>query len=318
MEEKVAACEAQRDAWMSSDVGGKVFVPLLDSIAEMGVELTIQELSLQKTQDLADTLAIAKSYLVSNLNAAKAGEATRTKGGDALTQAQQSAFNDVLSQGLADLTVLQTRVTARISSLQRSIDELTARHNAAENALSVYLIKEDHIYDAFDECLKRARAASAQPAATPAKVPASNNLPGFVTNTPPPALAPSILIGSWTFSTSGGCQYQGGFVPGVNHAPDGPMQLEDDGKGGYSGKIAGAEIKSLVDNGALNGNDFVLTIHPKSYNDDPVLNPPKPEYTGGWDSTLDLRGKLSVNGDIVTGQVFLNKSTLNCTFTMTR
>ena len=321
--EKVAACQAQFDASKPSKASEQALDALMLSGATMGMELSDQKVSLQKTQDLADTLAIAKSYLVSNLNAAKAGEASQTEKGGALTQAQQSAFNDVLSQGLADLTALQMKVAARISSLQRSIDELTARDKANTTAFEATLKQIEQRYAVLGECLGRALGASAQPPATPAKAPASNNLPGFVTNTPPaaktstPAKAPLSLAGAWSFDTDGGCQYQGGFVPGVNHEPDGPMQLEDMGKGKYSGKVDGEQIKSTVD-GTLDGDDVLLTVRPHTYFDDPAQTPPKDPYTGGWSSTLNLKGKLSVLGNIVQGQVFLNNSTLNCTFTMMR
>lgn len=159
-----------------------------------------------------------------------------------------------------------------------------------------------------------------------------STLPEFVTNTTlgspvmPPATAPptpknppatDTLAGMWTLTTSGGCEYQGGFKPGVTHKPDGSMDLESSSSGKIS-KVTGAQIDSVVQSWTLTGANVTLIVHPTSFFDDPATNPPKDKFSGGWASALTLQGTMSQDGETVSGSVFHNSTTPDCMFRMSR
>jgi hypothetical protein len=215
-------------------------------------------------------------------------------------------------------------VAQSMTSFQKDAADTAGRLKAAQSQLNALTNEQN----ACSELLAK------QPAGSPPKENAP--LPPFIQNTakqnqPMPSVKPSPsiqappkpspaapLAGTWTFQTAGGCQYQGGHIAGVTHEPDGPMQLKSDGNGGYTGTVEGPQIISSVDQGSLIGSNVTLTVHPHTYFDDPKLNPPKNPLTGGWIDPLVLKGTLSVNGDLITGQVFHDSNTPDCSFTMTR
>jgi acetyltransferase-like isoleucine patch superfamily enzyme len=141
----------------------------------------------------------------------------------------------------------------------------------------------------------------------------------------PPSPAPSVktspvttsLVGTWSFTTTGGCEYQGGFKPNVTHKPDGSMVIVDSNSGKIS-TVTGAQIDSVVESWTVTGNNVSIIVHPTSYFDDPVTNPPKDKFTGGWESVLQLTGTLSLDGKTITGSVFHSSSTPDCSFRMSR
>src|SRR5580704_12393003 len=214
-------------------------------------------------------------------------------------------------------------ITQSIALFQNQAADTVDRLKAAQSQLNA-LTNEQNACSAL---------LAKQPASSPPKQNAP--LPPFIQNTakqnqPTPSVKPSppqvplkpsravSLAGTWNLQTAGGCQYQGGHIPGTTHEPDGPMQLKSDGNGGYTGTVEGPQIISSVDQGSLDGSNVVLTVHPHTYFDDPMLSPPKNPLTGGWIDPLILKGTLSVNGDLITGQVFHDSNTPDCSFTMTR
>ena len=68
----------------------------------------------------------------------------------------------------------------------------------------------------------------------------------------------------------------------------------------------------------MEGVQVTLIVHPTSYFDDPVLSPPKDKFIGGWVSRLQFKGVLSQDGRQITGQIFHDSNTPDCTFTMKR
>jgi len=184
--------------------------------------------------------------------------------------------------------------------------------------------------------------ASADPPAPPPWVGGTlNNTigplpPGFVTNStlgspvmpvkPSPAPTPknptpASLLGNWTLSTAGGCEFQGGFKPGVTHKPDGAMHFVQTGtidpatKQPAISTIVGGQIDSVVDSWTVSANQVTIIIHPTSYFDDPVTNPPKDKFVGGWASRLQLTGTFSADGSI-SGNIFHDSSKPECSFKM--
>ena len=135
--------------------------------------------SMTKTQSLANNLDFFKSYLVNYLNS--------FKGAGTLTKDQQDEYNSV-SQGLSNMTALQSRVAARIAVLKKSLDELNPRLAAARKAVDADDKELSRTAAAYDACLSRPVPSSPPPAATPKP------------SAPPPAAPPRRPGGSFVLT----------------------------------------------------------------------------------------------------------------------
>ena len=268
-------------------------------------ELRHQELSLWRTQFLADDLEFWKSYLVNYLNDVKRG--------GSLTAEEQKDYDGV-SKGLADMTALQVRVAARISVLQKSVDELTARLTTASQALQAASREIANADTALINCVDRAKAALAQ---TPTAL--SKTAPTLA----PKNLPTTDILATWTLTTVGGCEYAGSTRPVKMHKPDGEMHFVRPGTidpatgNPVLSTIVGHDIDSVIESWNVDGEHVTVNVHPTSYSDDPETTPPKDKFSGGWQSRLQFKGTFSPDGSI-SGSVYHDSPKADCTFKMTR
>lgn len=217
-------------------------------------------------------------------------------------------------------------VNTLLERVKNKITELKARVSKDQTAYlqNVKNIRDDRqklaaLEASLKDCVSRGRSAA----------PATNsNLPPAIvansTHAPAPKSQPSTdILADWTLTTAGGCRYPGYTKPVVTHKLDGEMHLVRAGTidpkthNPVLSTIVGSEIDSVVESWTMNGEQVTLIVHPTSYFDDAVTNPPKDKFNGGWVSRLQFKGTFSPDGSI-RGSIFHDSPTPDCTFTMTR
>jgi len=120
------------------------------------------------------------------------------------------------------------------------------------------------------------------------------------------------LEGSWKLAT--GCKYD-------KYGVGGEVYIVRGNNGELTGGFGGGGFDGNIQSATQVGDAIKISLHPKCNSDEKAANCPKCDYDcqkcSGWQSTLDLTGKLTADGTTINGTI-THYGHQDCTFTMSR